>query len=198
MAVSPDNTNDAVVDEHEPPTKPTRRSGNLLQIFGVGGGAIGGVFIGAANYDAFPIGVILFLVIGAVIGGLLPWIGSFAFLGSIVAFLITALTDNQSESTWVLCPLVGGAIGFLWAMASLGFRPNRQDHASPLEQEVEGTVAADRMQLAGTSLAVGVGLGILAGVLIGGPFIAAGPFIGAVIGGAMFVGLWLSTHGKRK
>ena len=191
MGISPDTSQ----GDHG---KPARKSGNLLHILGVGGGAVGGVFVGAANYDAFPIGVLLFLAIGAVVGAIVPWGGSFVFLAAIVAFVITAMTDNQATSIWMLCPLVGGGIGLVWTMVAWALRHNRQGGALSIDREAAAKAREDRNKLARISLGVGLIVGLLVGIMIGGPFLIAGPLLGAVVGVAMSAGLMLSDLSSRK
>ena len=180
---SPDNSGS--------PPRPPRRSGNLRWILGIGGGAIGGVFVGISIYDVFPIGIFLFLAIGIVVGVVVPSAGGLAGLGAIATLIVASLSENQTNFAFL--PLAGCCLGFVWSIATWTWRRN---HPRQLPHFDEGTVAAvrqDRIRLGQASLIAGLVLGLGFGLLFGGPILIAGPLFGLLVGGIMFIGLVLSA-----
>lgn len=199
MTASSDPATVTSDDNSKLPPKPPRRSGNLWWILGIGGGAIGGVFVGISIYDVFPIGIFLFLAIGMAVGAVVPSAGGLAGLGAILTLIVASLSENQMNFAFL--PLTGCCLGFVWYTATWIWRRKRPRQLPHFD---EGTVAAarqDRIRLGQASLIAGLVLGLGFGLLFGGPILIAGPFFGLLVGGIMFIGLVLSSkisNGSKK
>jgi hypothetical protein len=213
MTNIPDSDSELAINDHG---QPTSKSSNLRWILGIGGGAIAGVIVGFSIYGSeveyiFSFGMIalVYLAIGAAIGGVFPRGGCLAGLGVVVAYvalvcMTTASTYRQNEEYisyfFVLFPLVGGGIGLLWSIAAWTWQRQHPNPLLPLDREAVAVARNGRIQLAWACLVVGLVLGIALGILLGGPILVAGPLFGAIVGGTMCLGLMLSAYisGRRK
>lgn len=216
MTISSNTTPVTSPDNDELPSQSPRRSGNVQWILGVAGGAISGLFIGASIYhpdsrNTLLVGLIIFiyLAIGITVGSLVPRVGCLAGLGAIIGITVGSIAlahsaslkytvpgqnDDYIQRFYWIFPLAGGIIGLFWH--TIAWVRRRRTPGQSLPSDGKATVATrqDRIRLAWTSLLVGVGLGFGCGVLIGGPFFIAGPILGAIAGGAVFVILAISAY----
>jgi hypothetical protein len=189
-------TDDITSDDDASPVTPSHPSSNLRWILGIGGGAIGGVFMGVPCFDRFPLGAFLLLAAGAIVGAAVPRAGSLAGLGAIVAMVVWNMT--RSDASFLLCPLMGGGVGLVWSIAAWARPRKRHEQASPPNQEAIAEQQRDRLQLGCASLVAGVLIGVAFGFMIGGPVLVAGPVFGIVVGGSIFIGLVLSAYLSRR
>ena len=107
MVVSPGNTPETSPSDHRPSRTPTRRSSNLLPILGIGGGAFGEALVGVPICDNTHSDLLPFVIIGGLIGTVLPLAGTYAFIGAIIALFGPLLFGQQPPNMLLfLLPLL--------------------------------------------------------------------------------------------
>ena len=178
------------------PAKPRRRS-QLSYILGVGGGAIAGVFVGIV-VAPFTVSVLVLLLVGAVIGGLAPYVGIFALLGSCVGMISwTVLSDIRGDaelakgSVMLMSVGAGCFVGIIWTIFRAWLRRSAEVSST---EAVEA--ANERRQMARACLMIGPGIGLFLGLLVGGaylPILIGCILFGAIAGVALFLALTLSA-----
>jgi hypothetical protein len=134
-------------------------------------------------FRVLPIGVFLFPLLGAVIGGLLRHVGMFAGLGGISGFVVLAARSGNVDPPVMLIPVaVGGLVGVAWTI----FRPRRIARSFPRDSiEARG----NRLWLARICLILGPVLGAAVGFPASGPALIVCILFGLIIGGAIFLAL---------
>jgi hypothetical protein len=187
------------VDEARPQVAKFRRRSQLPLILGIGGGAVAGVCVGAEFYDDFPAGVPIFLLVGAVIGGFLRHVGIFAGAGMIVGFVLVLLPNvggklredgiefRPRDRGFFVVPtsiVAGSLVGGIWTIL-------RSRHRESQAEAIETT--SDRRKAARACLLLGPLIGLLFGVLIGGPVLIGGIVFGALVGVAFFFAFTLPS-----
>lgn len=209
MATPPERTTEISSDDREPEKERTRKSGSLMTILGIGGGAAAGILAAsAASPDVvgeFPNADFIICSGGAATGMLVasvaPRIGRFAgsctLIGPILAILF------HDENCVPIFPLIGGCLGLVWEiMARRGLLPEstrRPARAAALQ--LAGAPVSnwrDRLALALLSLIIGPLSGMAAGLSNSPPgllyyTIWACSIVGTTVGVIMAVGLVISV-----
>lgn len=174
---------DGVDREGPPQLAGGRRFSRLPDILGIGGGAISGLLVAVLYFRVLPIGVLLFPLIGAVIGGLLRHVGLFAGLGGISGLVVLAAISGTVDPAVMLIPVaVGGLVGVAWT----AFRPRQTANAL---QEAHVADGGHRLWLARVCLTLGPLLGAAVGFPASRPALVVCILVGLTIGGASYLAL---------